>query len=82
MTEQWKPIESCTVFSKPGEDRKEILVYGPQLGRHIGYCIDYGDGTRHYAAQGFHGDWKITHWMPLPEIPKENAIRHRQDTDH
>lgn len=67
---EWQPIESCSVFSRPGEERKRILVYGPTLGIHLGYCIDYGDGSRFHAAEGFHGDWNITHWMPLPEPPQ------------
>lgn len=69
----WQPIEMCDVLTKPGADRKRVLVYGPEFGAQFGYVIDYGDGSRHHQAEGFHGDgWKITHWMPLPAPPSDD----------
>jgi hypothetical protein len=72
---QWQPIEHCTFASRLGEERRYVLVYGPQVGIQRGYVIDYGDGTQHRAAEGFHGDWKITHWMPLPDPPTPEEPR-------
>jgi hypothetical protein len=72
MLPMWKPIETCDVTSSPGEERQWILVYG-DCGRALGYVIDYGDGARHVAAAGFNGVWKITHWMPLPAPPDDEA---------
>jgi hypothetical protein len=66
LMSDWKPIEACDITSRPGEERRRILVTGRKFHNQIGYVIDYGDGTRHVAAEGFHGDWEITHWMPLP----------------
>jgi len=67
----WQPIESCTVLTQPGKDRQYVWVYGPDFGCQRGFVIDYGDGTRHVGAEGFQGDWEITHWMPLPPPPME-----------
>ncbi len=30
----------------------------------------HGELYRYPWAEGYSGDWKITHWMPLPDAPK------------
>lgn len=71
-SQHWRPISQCDVRSKPGEDRRDILVFGPEVGRVTGYVIDYGDGTQFAAAHGFHGS-VVTHWMPLPDVPESQG---------
>lgn len=63
---EWQPIETAP-------DAETILVYvNDPLGKgvHFGCVYRYPDGTFYPRAQGLHGDWKITHWMPLPEPPQ------------
>lgn len=56
------------------EERKAVFVYAPEY-RNIfmGYLTD--DGWKTWAARNGGYDWptvhEITHWMPLPEPPKE-----------
>lgn len=70
---EWMPIETALVAERDFlEDVVRCLVYGPQIGVQVGRAWRYPDGTVRAQAFGFHGDWEITHWMPLPAPPKEN----------
>jgi len=70
---EWMPIETAPVAERDFlEDVVRCLVYGPQIGVQVGRAWRYPDGTVRAQAFGFHGDWDITHWMPLPAPPKEN----------
>lgn len=70
---EWMPIETALVAEKDFlEDVVRCLVYGPQIGVQVGRAWRYPDGTVRAQAFGFHGDWEITHWQPLPAPPKEN----------
>lgn len=66
---RWQPIETCDRLTTPGSERVRVLVYG-EMGIQPGYVVGYPDGDRKAIAEGFHGDWAITHWMPLPEPPQ------------
>ena len=35
----------------------------------FGRVEQYADGRKAYG-EGMNGDWKFTHWMPLPSPPK------------
>lgn len=69
---EWMPIETAPnaedVFLR---DVKECLVFGPEIGVKIGRAWRYQSGDVHADAQGFFGDWLITHWMPLPQRPTD-----------
>lgn len=68
----WLPIESAPTVD-PGDTSAEIptvLVWGEGIGIHMGRAWRYPDGEIRATAHGFYGDWKFTHWMPLPEPPK------------
>jgi len=68
----WQPIETAP------KDGRRVLVWidDPKLLRD-GYPICfarlwfYDDGSLGGGAEGFNGKWDITHWMPLPEPPKD-----------
>ena len=66
----WRPIAEAPVSSDPMlGDVEDCLVYGPEIGRKMGRAWKYADGKVRAQAYGFHGDWKITHFQPLPEPP-------------
>ena len=54
--EERLPNGKCLAVSKYGE-----FAIGYINGSTIGYCCEYG----------FETTFDITHWMPLPEPPKE-----------
>lgn len=77
MTEDWQlTIEVCEIAIaaiKAQDERRWIPVAErlPDIGIEVlvyseddGICVDYYDG----ASFGYYG---VTHWMPLPEPPKE-----------
>ena len=35
----------------------------------VGKCIKYHDKSVKFCADGFNGDWVITHWMYIPTLP-------------
>lgn len=66
---EWQPIETAP---GGGPDRRgpTILVYGQMTGVQFGNAYRYSDNEMSVSVTGFHGDWTVTHWMPLPEPPK------------
>ena len=38
-------------------------------GKEVGFCFCVND----YGTLEFYSPWKITHWMPMPEPPKEES---------
>jgi len=67
----WRPIETAPTVD-PWYNATRCLVFG-NCGIAFGKVYVYEDGTREGQAEGFSGDWKITHWMPLPSPPGELA---------
>lgn len=66
----WRTIDSAPTSIDPMlGDVKDCLVYGPEVGRKMGRAWRYPDGRAKAQAYGFHGEWEITHWQPLPEPP-------------
>jgi len=62
----WMPIETapegnCVMWVADGGDRGKGCA-------EFGVVYVYPD-HRSYRARGFHGDWQITHWQPLPKPP-------------
>lgn len=66
----WQPIETAPVVDLEREEVPRCLVYSKQFGVQMGRTWRYATGEAVGDAAGFHGDWKVTHWMPLPEPPK------------
>jgi len=52
------------------EDAERILVWVVGHGWNMGCARKYqSDGRTVLKAEGFNGDFEITHWMPLPPPP-------------
>lgn len=63
--------EWISVKDRLPEDRVPVLTYGRKGSIGIEFvtdCSRTGHGIYFYARCG---DYKPTHWMPLPEPPKE-----------
>ena len=66
--QQWIPVSE-----RLPTDSKAVLVYAPR-NRNIFECFHRSDGYWEIASYTFgilHDD--VTHWMPLPEMPKEGV---------
>ena len=70
---EWQP----TTEFPPLHDDDGVMVSGPLLvfvadyGRIcFGECRKRSSGA-YFRAAGYFGDYNITHWMPLPEPPKQ-----------
>lgn len=64
----WQPIATAP------RDGRRVLVWiadknytGHAFARLWFYSTD---GRLGGGAEGYNGDWRITHWMPLPEPPE------------
>ena len=64
---EWQPIETAP------RDGRRVLVWisdkshtGPAFAKLWFYSTD---GRLGGGAEGYNGDWNITHWMPLPAAP-------------
>lgn len=68
---KWLPIETAPK-STWGEPVR-LLLYGEMFGIAFGrvYEIDANSNEIHTVVDGYHGNWNPTHWMPLPEAPKD-----------
>lgn len=66
----WSPIESAETNISVN-DPTRCLVYGPEIGVQFGAVWKRADGTAGGRAEGFQGDWKITHFRPEPGAPLE-----------
>jgi hypothetical protein len=71
----WRPIETAPVSSS--EDQQSVMLWVSDGGSSGAGCCAFGrcyrvfpDSPVRVAAIGFYGDWKITHWMPLPNPPE------------
>jgi hypothetical protein len=65
----WRPIESAPfetrilLWCEDNRNRKDAtpIVFGR--------VVDFSGGERKVYGDGMNGNWKFTHWMPLPEPP-------------
>ncbi len=75
MTE-WKPIETAPLLADENADPSKVLLWVADGGARgtgevtFGFCYRSTDGSIRSRANGYYGDFNITHWMPLPEPPK------------
>jgi hypothetical protein len=73
----WRPIGEHPVWNRDdiplGEGPPLVFVYSSNFGGkyHFGHVYNYGGGTIRARAEGFHGDWKITHYAECPDGPTE-----------
>ena len=64
----WQPIGTAP------KDGRRVLVWIDE--KHMKGCAFaklwfYGDGRLGGGAEGFNGEWNITHWAPLPPPPAD-----------
>lgn len=69
----WQPIETAPKLSFYLDKWTDALVYSKSFGVRQGAVCTMPDDTHWGRADGYSGDWDITHWMPLPEAPKETT---------
>jgi len=65
----WQPIETA-----PKDDIKSILIFNKNGQMAIARWSGWGGGVWRCAVTGHNlvsFDYGTTHWMPLPEPPKE-----------
>lgn len=72
---EWQPIETAprSTFFKSCE----LMLWNEDHKRPcFGYIYDDEQGGILVSAGGYHGNWNITHWKPMPEPPNkaENLI--------
>jgi hypothetical protein len=65
----WQPIETAP------KDGRRVLVWIDDT--HTKGCAFanlwfYESGRLGGGAEGYNGDWNITHWMPLPDPPQSD----------
>lgn len=68
---EWKLIEDCELAKTHDEDPETVILSNVEGDVSLGVVYLRKDGTRRGVAGMFSGViW--THWMALPEAPKEN----------
>ena len=72
----WQPIETAPAKAIDDYSTRLLLWVADGGDRRngiaaFGRVYRFPDGSLKAGAEGFNGDWNITHWMPLPEPPKE-----------
>ena len=63
----WTLLEKhrwISVSEKLPMEMETVIV---TTGKEVGFCFCVND----YGTLEFYSPWKITHWMPMPEPPKE-----------
>lgn len=66
----WQPIETAP-RSTFNIVKRVILWNEDHKTPCFGEVYDDGEGGIFVSANGYHGKWNITHWMPLPEPPNK-----------
>ena len=64
----WQPIETAP------RDGTHILGFGDGNSEVIQWSTSYG-GTDGWFCVGKLIDYDATHWMPLPDLPKERGAK-------
>ena len=68
QAEGWKPIETAPK-GNPLTPGPRFLLFVKGMGPAFGHVYDDGCGGFFANADGYSGNWEITHWMPLPAPP-------------
>lgn len=67
---EWLPIETAPLSTHWVKTR--ILLWVDDANCHaFGHFYDWPDLPARAVAEGYNGDWRITHWAPLPESPRK-----------
>lgn len=65
---EWKTIETAPRTKHETPIRLMLWIDG--VGPAFGFVYDDLCGGYFPIAEGYHGTWKINHWMPLPTSPE------------
>ena len=68
--EALEAAEWRSVKDKPPEHGKKYLIYATPGDSKVGHMTTATFGG-HFVLTGRRAYWKVTHWMPMPEEPKE-----------
>ena len=63
-----------SVKDKLPEHGKRYLIYATSGDNKTSY-ITIAAFSGHFYLSGRRAYWKVTHWMPLPELPKEEGLQ-------
>lgn len=67
---EWQQIDTAPFADFMATYPLDCLVWCPEIGGvRVGRVWRYPDGQPMGQANGYGGEWKITHWMPMPEPP-------------
>ena len=77
MSDKWQPIETAP------KDGTQILVWSPYRHTCVTWYSGQYDDQPHgwidwFTGKEYGGNWyahKATHWMPLPDPPKERGAK-------
>lgn len=70
MSSDWQTIETAPIADLVTDRPIPCLVWSNEIGAvKLGRAWRYEDGEAVGQADGYNGEWNITHWMPLPEPP-------------
>lgn len=70
----WKRVEdhptvNMSDFIHSGAPR--VFVWSKKIGHVVfGSVYHYPDGHINAKAEGYHGDWEISHYAPIPDGPE------------
>lgn len=65
----WQPIETAPINERVFLWCPDLFSAGKVVGIVFGALWSYHDLPPNPKGEGMNGDWKFTHWMPLPEPP-------------
>jgi len=70
MQIEWQPIE--TVICGTPKNPIRVLLWSKKANAcTFGCAYQHEDGEKFFSLENYLGNWDISHWMPLPEPPKE-----------
>jgi hypothetical protein len=67
----WKPITELPELTRLSadwpfkENVKPLLVWVAETGPAIGRATQFNTGQVEFTANGYHGNWTITHWCEI-----------------
>ena len=67
---EWQTIDSAPYADFESTHPLDCLVWSSKIGGvRQGRVWRYPDGEPYGQANGYSGEWEISHWMPLPPPP-------------
>jgi hypothetical protein len=68
----WRHLSEHPIINETAPLAPRVLVYSKDIcGIEFGRVYRYPDGHIYATAEGYHGDWHITRWAPIPDGPED-----------